>query len=1330
MENDAKTKKSPVALREEAILKFWEENKIFEKSITQRPESKEFIFYEGPPTANGKPGIHHVLARSFKDVICRYKTMRGFRVERKAGWDTHGLPVELQVEKELKISSKPEIEKYGIEKFNKKCRASVWEYKDDWEKLTKRIAFWLDLEHPYITYSNEYIESVWWILSEIYKKGLLYEGHKVVPYCSRCGTGLSSHEVAQGYKKIKDTSVYVKFKLKYRAGKTGRGVGALIYNDKGEILLVNRNEKGRRITWALPGGKVEANETFENALRREVTEELGVAVESAEPFNAKPDIFEGRLYETVCYKVKFKGEPKIMVEGELDKLKWFSLDDLPEIDYPPSRDAIETYKKNKNIFYFDINNSRALVSVYALVWTTTPWTLPGNVALAINKDIKYVMVKAGNDFYILAKDRIEAVFGNKEYEIVNEINGKDLLGLEYEQLFNFVRPDKPAFKVVAGDFVTTQDGSGIVHIAPAFGEDDMNVAKENNLPVLMTVNLQGKFTDEITPWAGKYVFREETNKEIINELNERGVLFKKEEIEHDYPFCWRCGTKLIYYAKKSWFIKMTDPEIKKTLIENNKKINWIPEYIKEGRMGEWLREIKDWALSRERYWGTPLPIWKCYKCKNIEVVNSIDDLRAKTSKKIMKIIFLRHGESGKNIEGINSDSLEKYPLTEEGIKHAEKVASKLKDNGIDIIITSPVLRTMQTAEIINKKLKVEVITNNLVTEYKYGSWNDKAKKYLLENDELYRNYKKIDNPAEKYNFVHGGDGESRAQMEIRIKEFVDFCLEKYPGKNILVVGHGGLNGIFKRVLSGISISDFFVAENALGYCESEIYYVDEKGREFNLHRPYIDEITFKCEKCGGEMKRVTDVIDCWFDSGSMPFAQVHWPFAQNQKPKTKGQKLSLPENFPADYISEAIDQTRGWFYTLLAISTLLGKGAPYKNVITYGHILDAKGQKMSKSKGNVVDPWEVADKYGIDVLRWYFYTVGGPGEPKRFDFKDLTEVQNKFFRAYWNSYLFFKTYGKEKKPASAKQGEFSEKAKSLNLLDKWIISRLNETISEATKLLDNYDIIRSARLIGNFVDDLSNWYIRRSRDRMRNEKSAATWTLSLVLSELTKLTAPFAPFISEEIYRDIKIDDCLESVHLSDWPKTDKELIDEKLNDEMEIVREIVSIGLLLRANAKKRVRQPLQKLEVENKKWKVGDNLLDLIRDELNVKEVLFVEKIKANNHQVSIAGVWGQRGEIKIALDIEVTDELREEGITRDIIRLIQTMRKDLGLTKENIIEIYYAPNVALDKLFKKWGKYIKTKTLAKSIGLMEEGEKYNLEKEVKVEGENFKIAIIKIK
>lgn len=1126
--------KSPVALREEAILKFWEENKIFEKSVEQRSESKEFIFYEGPPTANGKPGIHHVLARSFKDIICRYKTMQGYRVERKAGWDTHGLPVELQVEKELKISSKPEIEKYGIEEFNKKCKASVWEYKDEWERLTKRIAFWLDLKHPYITYSNEYIESVWWILSEVYKKGLLYEGHKVVPYCSRCGTGLSSHEVAQGYKKIPEKSVYVKFKVKSRLG-----TGIIVVNEKGEVLMGKRIKTGQ---WTLPGGKVEKGETYEQTIVRETKEETGLDIEIVKTLGLAESILDGAHWRYQNFIGRVKGGELKDEKGKIEGWKWIAPDKLSDNIYEPSKKTLILFLSDKEGKVDDVlveENDE----IYFLVWTTTPWTLPGNVALAVGKDIEYVMIKRFNaekkfyEYIVLAKEiheknlslrknlgpiagRITEIVGAVGSVIQEEIKGKDLLGLEYEQLFDFIKPEKSAFRVVSGDFVTTQDGSGIVHIAPAFGEDDMNVARENDLPVLMTVDQQGKFIDKITPWAGKYVVREEINKEIIAELDKRGVLFKTEEIEHDYPFCWRCGTKLIYYAKKSWFIKMSDPKIKKALIENNEKINWIPEHIKEGRMGEWLREIKDWALSRERYWGTPLPIWKCAKCGENKIIGSIAEL------------------------------------------------------------------------------------------------------------------------------------------------------EKFGGKKL---------------------SD--------------------------LHRPYIDEVVFKCDKCDGEMKRIPDVIDCWFDSGSMPFSQWHYPF-ENKELIEKGKK------FPADYISEAIDQTRGWFYTLLAISTLLGKTAPYKNVITYGHILDAKGQKMSKSKGNVVNPWEVADKYGIDVLRWYFYTVGGPGEPKRFDIKDLNEVQNKFYRTFWNSYQFFKTYAGE---VGSRSVRGRVKVENRNLLDEWIISRLNETISETTKLLDSYDIIRSARLVTDFTDDLSNWYIRRSRDRMRGDESAALETLSAVLRDLAKITAPFVPFVSEEIYRDIKSGDNSESVHLSDWPKADESLIDKELNEQMEMVRQVVTLGLAARAKVKIKVRQPLQKLKVKSEKLKVGDELLELVKDELNIKEILSIDEIKEE------AGlVLETDGKITIALDTKITDELKEEGVVRDIARHIQTMRKDLGLTKEDLIEVYCEKNGSIAKIFSnaKWQKYIKEKTITKSILDYKAEEKYEMEKDLEIEGEKIKFGVKKIK
>jgi len=696
---------------EEKILKFWRKKKIFEKSLEKRKGNERFVFYEGPPFANGLPGIHHLLARAFKDVILRYKTMRGFFVERRAGWDTHGLPTEMEAEKKLNIRSKKEIEKLGIKKFIGECRKNVFIYKKEWEEFTERIGYWLDLENAYITCDSDYIESLWWILKQVWDKGLLYQDYKVVPYCPRCGTSLSSHEVAQGYKKIEENSIYIKFPL----------------------------------------------------------------------------------------------------------------------------------KKEKDTYF--------------LVWTTTPWTLPGNVALAVNPSFDYVKVKISSEFLILAKDRLNVL---NDYEIVEEIKGKDLLDFEYEPLYNFIVPKKKACYLVPAGFVSLEEGTGIVHIAPAFGEEDMEIGKEKDLPVLMTVDEEGKFIKEVKNWAGMFV--KEADPKIVKDLKKRKLLFKEEMYEHDYPFCWRCKTPLIYYAKNSWFIKIT--EIKNQLIKNSKKINWIPGHIKEGRFGEWLKEIKDWNLSRERYWGTPLPVWQCEKCGKKVCIGSIKELEEK---------------SGKKIE--------------------------------------------------------------------------------------------------------------------------------------------------------------------------------------DLHRPFVDRVSFKCE-CGGLMKRVSEVIDCWFDSGSMPFAQWHYPFENKEKIDSPSHQnsegISGGEGFPADFIAEGIDQTRGWFYTLLAISTLLNKGISYKNVIVLGLVLDEKGQKMSKSKGNIVVPKEVIDKFGADCSRLYFYTINQAGEAKRFDFNDIRDLYRKFFNTLWQSYNFFSIYNKKE------LSSFREKGLSFlseDLLDRWIISLSQNLVKKVRKSLDEYNIV-------------------------------------------------------------------------------------------------------------------------------------------------------------------------------------------------------------------------------------------------------------------------------
>jgi len=930
---------------EEKILKFWKSSRIFERSLERTKGKPRFVFYEGPPFANGLPGIHHLLARAFKDIILRYKTMQGFYVERKAGWDTHGLPTETAAEKKLKISSKREIEK-NIGEFIEECQNNVFAYKKEWEEFTERIGFWLDLKSAYITCSKEYIESLWWILKQIWQKDLLYQDYKVVPFCPRCGTSLSSHEVAQGYKTVRENSVYVKIKL----------------------------------------------------------------------------------------------------------------------------------KKEKDTFL--------------LVWTTTPWTLPGNVAVAVNPGFKYLKVKKGKEMLILAKERLSVL--GEEYKIIEEVKGKELAGLEYEPLFNFYKPEKKAWFVVLADFVSLGEGTGLVHMAPAFGEEDMETGKENDLPVILNVDEEGRFKKEVDPFAGKFV--KDADPLIVKDLEKRGLLYEEEMCEHEYPFCWRCETPLLYYAKESWFIRMT--ALKEKILANNKKINWVPPYFKEGRFGEWLKEIKDWNLSRERYWGTPLPIWQCQKCEKRICIGSIEELR----------------ECG-----------------------------------------------------------------------------------------------------------------------------------------------------FKGKIEG-------------------------------LHRPFIDEVELSCS-CGGKMKRVKEVIDCWFDSGSMPFAQWHYPF-ENKDLIDKG------EFFPADFICEGIDQTRGWFYTLLAISTLLGHPSPYKNVVSTGIVLDENGQKMSKSKGNIVKPSDIIDKYGADIARFYFYTINPVAEPKNFNFKDVQILYRKFFDTLINVQKFFNTYAgriKKKKDISPKK-----------LLDRWIISSLEKLNQKAIEKLDSYDIVGAARLFEDFVEDLSNWYIRRSRKRFQGkEKKEAAQTLSYVLSKLSKLLAPFAPFLSESIYKDLEEKE--ESVHLEDYPLPQKSLIDERLEKDMAAVRELVNLGLKERAKAGLKVRQPLAQLQIPKAKDKLPAELLDLLKEELNVKTVSVGKELK---------------------LDVKVTENLREEGVVREIIHNIQTMRKKAGLKPSDRVEVRYSGSPELNKIIAENKKHLLLEAKIKDLLAGDRPKQvFGIEREIEIDRQKLWLGLKKI-
>ena len=1170
---------------EEKILRFWEKNEIFERSIKKRAGARDFVFYEGPPTANAKPGIHHALSRVFKDIICRYRTMRGFRVLRKAGWDTHGLPVELEIEKKLGLKSKKDIEKYGISKFNKKCKESVWRYKKDWERLTERIGYWLDLKNPYVTYEPDYIESVWWILKEIYKKGLLYRDYKVVPYCPRCGTSLSSHEVALGYQKIKEPAIYIKFKI------------------------LN-----------------------------------------------------------------------------------------PEL-------------KNCSL----------------LVWTTTPWTLPGNVAIALNPKFTYGEVKIGDEYLIFAKERLSVL--GRDYELVREFRGKDLMNLRYEGLYPLDEEiSKIAYKVIPADFVSLKEGTGLVHIAPAFGEEDMELIKNQNeeFPILLTVDEEGRFKLEVKKWAGMFV--KKADPLIIEDLKNRGLLFKEELYEHDYPFCWRCDTPLLYYAKKGWFIRMT--KVKRDLLKNNQKIKWVPAHLKEGRFGEWLKEVKDWALSRERYWGTPLPIWQCKNCHQIELIGSKRDLlRQKFTTN--KYYILRHGESlcqtkYKNLVIGWKSSLKNYRLTEKGGKTIEKIAEILKKEKINLIYSSDFLRTAETAQIVAKKIGAKIIYDKRIRDIYWGIYDGKKK------EEFYRDFP---TPAERFEKAPP-KGENWTTCKKRILSFIKNIDQKYRNKNILIVGHrdplwlleGAMKGLSNEKLLKQRIGGKAIEVGEMRKLDFKILPYNQKG-ELDLHRPYIDEVKFLCPKCGGSMERVPEVIDCWFDAGDMPFAQSHWPF-ENQKSKIKNrvsiygnegeeeskilfahQKSKPPKLFPADYICEGIDQTRGWFYTLLAISTLLGFGTPYKNVISVGHVLDEKGEKMSKSKGNVVDPWYIVEKYGADATRWYFFTINQPGEPKLFSERDILGALRKFILTFWNCFVFFSTYSPITHFRQSSKSHFQSK----NILDRWVISKLNELILDVKNYLDKYDATGAARTIENFViDDLSLWYIRRSRERFQKPKTEkklkeASQTLNYLLLAVSKLTAPFIPFLSEEIYQKVRSSklEARSSIHLENWPNVNKKLIDKKLEKKMAKVREIVAIVLAERARAGIKVRQPLKELRMTNYELRRDSELLDLIKEEVNVKEITFGKSLK---------------------LDTKITPELKEEGILREIIRNLQEMRKIAGFTPKDTISIQFEGEKKLNDILLKNQEKILMGTWARDLKFGKK-EKFETERKIKIKEQNLWLAIKKV-
>ena len=1021
--------------REKNIEKFWEDEQIFKKSIDSRKQGPTYTFYDGPPTANGKPHIGHVLTRVIKDMIPRYRAMKGYMVPRKAGWDTHGLPVELEVEKMLGLDGKEQIEQYGLEPFIEHCKESVWKYKGMWERFSNTVGFWADMEHPYVTYHNSFIESEWWALKEIWNKGLLYKGFKIVPYCPRCGTPLSSHEVAQGYKDVKERSAIAKFPVK----------------------------------------------------------------------------------------------------GE---------------------------------------------DAYILAWTTTPWTLPSNVALCVNPDETYVKVKMKEygTVYYMAQALCDTVLGEGTYDVLETFVGKDLEYKEYEPLFDYAvatceKQHKKAFYIVCDNYVTLTDGTGVVHIAPAFGEDDSKVGRKYDLPFVQLVDGKGEMTKE-TPWAG--MFCKKADPEVLKALRESGLLFSAPVFEHSYPHCWRCDTPLIYYARESWFIKMT--AVKDDLIRNNNTINWIPESIGKGRFGDWLENVQDWGVSRNRYWGTPLNIWEC-EC---------------------------------------------------GCQHAIGSQAELKS-------MSP-------------------------------NYTDVVKKYAKEMDQ-------------------------------------------------------------------------------------------EANGEVELHRPFIDDVTITCPKCGKQMHRVPEVIDCWFDSGSMPFAQHHYPFEN---------KELFEQQFPADFISEAVDQTRGWFYSLLAISTLIFNKAPYKNVIVLGHVQDENGQKMSKSKGNAVDPFDALQTYGADAIRWYFYINSAPWLPNRFHGKAVIEGQRRFMGTLWNTYAFFVLYANIDNFDATK---YTLEYDKLPVMDKWLLSKLNSLIKEVDDDLGNYRIPEAARALQDFVDDMSNWYVRRSRERfwakgMEQDKINAYMTLYTALVTVAKVAAPMIPFMTEDIYQNLvrSLDkEAPESIHLCDFPVANEAHIDKDLEAKMEEVLKVVVLGRAARNTANIKNRQPIGRMFVKAE-TALPEFYQEIIQDELNVKKVEFTDDVRAftsysfkpqlrtvgrkygkyvNEIKEILAGLDGNQAMdtlnetdllsfetqdgtkvelakedllidmaqvpgfvsegdnfVTVVLDTNLTPELIEEGFVREIISKIQTMRKEAGFEVMNHINVFQDGNDKLAEILKKHTEEIKKEVLADNI------------------------------
>ena len=1160
---EEKNQKSQSALREEEVLKFWKENKIFEKSLEKEAPKGKYVFYDGPPFASGLPHYGHILGSTVKDVIGRYKTMSGYNVPRRWGWDCHGLPIENIVEKDLGISGKKAIEALGIDKFTEHARSKVLTYVNEWKKTVDRMGRWVDFDNSYKTMDNTFIESVWWALGEMNKKGLLYEGVRVLAYCPRCETPIANSEIAMdnSYKDITDISVYVKFKI-------------------------------------------------------------------------------------------------------LD----------------------EKYK-----------------DTYLLAWTTTPWTLPGNTAIAINKELIYVFVKntteKGDEVYIVAKELFENLkskFNNPE--ITKEVKGEDLVGLSYEPIFSYYKdtemPNKEnIWKVWHADFVTVDKGTGIAHQAPAFGEDDMNMAKVNNIPFIRHVEPNGDFSKEVIDFQGVKAKPKDDHQStdilIIKYLAGSGHLFAKEKIIHSYPHCYRCETPLLYYALPSWFINIQ--KIKSDILKNGEDMNWIPSHLKEGRFKNTMESAPDWTISRNRYWASPLPIWKSKEGK-VMMVNSLEDLKSKVKKSGNKYFMMRHGETECNVKGLISDTVNNEDnLTLLGRSQAEKTGNELKDKNIDVIITSPFVRTKETAEIVAKAIgfdKEKIIFDDRLHEMSVPMYE--GKKWFEYHNDF---------PKTVDNFYKAPIGnESYENVRRRSMSFLYDIEKNYSGKNVLIITHGSPVWLMYAGVNNLSIEktlDLVGPKKSYNYLDNAeavslpfVPLPHNSNYEFDLHRPYIDSIIL-VDESGEEYKRIPEVIDCWFESGSMPFAQDHYPFENPNWQK---------DNFPGGFVAEYIAQTRTWFYYTHVISTILFGKAPFENIVTTGTVLAEDGSKMAKSKMNFPDPWLLFNKYGVDALRFYLMSSTlMKGEDVNFSEKLVQEVSSKIISRFDNVVAFYELY-------RDRDVEGMEYKASTNILDQWIIARLYQFINEMKNGMDIYDLSLSTKPYELFIEDLSTWYLRRSRDRIKDGDKDAKSTLYFILKTTTKLFAPFMPFIAEDVWRKLRSDIDPISVHLTDFAENvDGNNINIEIIKEMNEVREVVTLGLQARQKAGIPVRQPLGQLIVTN--YQLPKEYEEIVKDELNVKEIIIMS---------------GE--EKKVEINTHITEELREEGSYREFVRAIQDERKKKGLSPNDMIILVVSTNVNGQKLINKFKKEIVKTVSAKEIQIKE-----NEGTEIKIGELIFKISLL---